>query len=365
MVAGTAYLISMTGADKAEHKAVRDSVLSFKKAALGSAGMEVTTPSNSVARSRGEGRVRTIFASAEQDDEDGDGFACPPCTGDEDGDLEFVGTVEGLLGVDAYCLACCTDQIIKLDVVSEKLGAPTDVTVTVKDSDGIPIFGDDDGRGLGGTSLDACVIFRCPEDGNYSVEVGNIAAGGASEAASGYVLRVDVLCNLEVEPNDPGTEGNFNCPEAAADEEADEDGDGTGPVSYEGVGLSGAVSGEFGNGDIDCWTVCLNAGDVLNVAVDSSECDDVLNAVVSDAKLTLDNENGIEVAVDDDTFDLDPGLVYHAEATGPYTLCLEDVGGFSGVYDLSWFIEAASESDSINCPEVADEDVDVDEDSDL
>ena len=366
MVAGTAYLISMTGADKAEQQALKGDLLAFKKALLGSYGLDVDGP-DKVARVRGMGRLRVINALTV-----GEGEGCPPC---ESYVFPFTLAPDE---EDVYCLACCEDQFIKLDVFSERIGAPTDVALEVLNSEDEVIFADDDGRGLSGVSTDSCLIFKCPDTGEYSVRVTNLIDPNTpyTEDESVYRLELDVLCEVEEEPNDPGTPGDLNCEGfGGADEDEDEDGDDGNELDEdedEDEDIGGFVVGEYGGTeeDVDCFTVCLRPGEILFVGIDSAECDDISDDDQVDPILTLEDDQGNPVAFDDDTDDLDPNLTYRAPDLGndydTYTLCLADARLTNpGVYELKWTIMPEIITDDLNCALVGDdEDEDEDEDSD-
>jgi hypothetical protein len=350
MVAGTAYLISMSGADKAERQAFNENILAMKKAMLGSTGLEVTPPDR-VARTRGEGRARTINGTVEKkfdEDEDGDVSACPSLCG-----VTELTTTLGPGDARDYCLQCCEMQVVKLDVYSERLGAPTDVALVVTDDMGATIAVDDDGRGLGGSSTDSCLIFACPADGMYNVNVSNGAAIGTADQAV-VTIASTIVCDYEMEPNDPGTPGSLNACDTGGvvdefgDVSADEDADG---------GVGGEFAGTIGGAgaDIDCWNVCLVPGEVLFVAIDSGECDDTNDGLQGDPIITLEDANGAVVATDDDTSDVDPGLVFRAPDMGnefdAYTVCLAEASPLSNAstYHLVWSIGAATDVGDINC----------------
>lgn len=349
MVAGTAYLISTTGMDKAGHQALRDNVLSEKKSMLGSAGLEVNQP-DQITRGRGQTRGRVELVSQEQ-------TGCAVC-----GTTVVNGTVAPG-EVLAYTLCCCDLQFVKLDLSSEKLGAPTDVALVVKDAAGATLFADDDGRGLGGSSTDSCLIFRCPADGQYSVEVSNLATTAASKEQGGFALTANVLCNTEVEPNEAATPTSLcggTGPVVDEDEDSDVD------EAADGATVVNSVVGEYGGaaGDVDCYAFCLAAGQVLKVNLDSGECDNTLDADQVDPVLTLTDASGAVVASDDDTDDIDPNLVYGGGPAGTYVLCISDARVTNpGVYELNWTIEMLEIDSDINClgPVIpGDEDEDAD-----
>jgi hypothetical protein len=403
MIAGMTYLISMTGTDKAERQALKQDVLDMKKAWLGSTGMEVTKPDR-VARSRGDVRKRSVFNASLWEDE----YSDEDLDEDEDGDFP-----SGLCPCDTwwvsatiapqesrtFCVKCCANQFIKLDLFSERLGAPTDVTLLVTDGNGFDLYADDDGRGFSGVSTDSCLIFECPEDEEYTVTVSNLThpAAGFTAEQSVFSLVTDVLCDVEIEPNGPESPQVLYCPELPGpgngvddeDEDADEVEDGNDPFDFDdevGDGdadeaadedededadgiAGGMVVGTYGGeeGDWDCFDFCLEEGDILFVSLDSAECDDVADMDQVDPVFTLVDEDGNLVAGDDDTEDLDPGLSYRVPEVGIYTLCLYDYREYSpGVYELVWTIEREHSTDDINCtvedpggPYDEDEDFDV------
>lgn len=353
MVAGTAYLISLTGTDKAGQQAIRDNVLSLKKAMLGSTGLEITK-ADQVSRSRSRLAGAKAEKADEATDEGGDGggggTSSPACSV-----RDLRGTVApGTSNV--YTICCDPTQIIKLDAFSERLGAPTDVALTVDDGTSV-LFSHDDGRGLGGTSTDACLIFKCPLTGQYNITLSNLTdpATGFTKAQSGYDLQVSVLCNLEVEPNPPATPQNLNCTSAPfagakADEGADEAADEGGETT---VSNCHVIAGEFGGAaaDIDCFSICLAAGETLTVDIDSGECDNLGDADQVDPVLVLTDAAGNVVAADDDTESVDPNVIYTSDLGGTYELCLSDARLTNpGVYSLSWCIFPASTITSVNCP---------------
>jgi hypothetical protein len=351
MVAGTAYLISKTGSDKAEQAQLREHILALKKAELGSTDK---SQSDRIIRGREQDRARFV---TEQEGE------CPACS--ETVIVDIVGGGE----IDEYSLCCCAGQFVKLDVSSEKIGSPTDVYISLQDMDDVELMCADDGRDLGGASTDACLLFVCPADGQYKVLVENLAAPDIADTdVDAYVLTASVLCDGEVEPNELDTPGNLNC---SGDVVVDEDADMPDEGSDEGAdGPGGRVQGTFVDGDVGCWTVCLNEGDIFQALVDSGTCDNTCDGDVVDPIMTvydattLDPINGPPPSSgDDDTFVMDPAVAIQAPATGMYIVCIEERPplGNGGVYDISWTILTVSDTADINC---AEDGVIIDEDAD-
>lgn len=358
MIAGMTYLISMTGTDKTERQALKQNVLDMKKELLGSTGIEVTKPDR-VARSRSGLRTRSVFDTYlgvsngdEFPDDEDDDLLCPCGTWKVSASLAPQET-------RTFCLECCANQFVRIDLFSERLGSPTDVALVVTGQSGNDIFADDDGRGFSGTSTDSCLIFPCLEDEEYFVTVTNLThpASGFTSEQGVFTLVADVLCDVEAESNDPGSPQVLYCPEAVVSDE-DEDDDFHDPLpdtpdpDEEEDLQPHSVVGTYGGdqGDVDCFLFCLEEGDILFVSLDSAECDDIADEDQVDPVFTLEDEDGAIVASDDDTEDLDPGLAYRVSTSGEYTLCLFDAWEFNpGVYELVWSIEKEHATDDINC----------------
>jgi hypothetical protein len=147
----------------------------------------------------------------------------------------------------------------------------------------------------------------------------------------------------------------------------DEDGDGTmGPclfgVTDEDEDEEADVAVTYGtinpNGDIDCYIVCLDIGDVLRIDIDGGECNSFGRVVdasgstlfndteVFDPWIELISPSGLQVAYSDDVQDVDPGFLYTASERGPFVICVHslwDNGAPDYVYRLTCRLLAHNE----------------------
>jgi hypothetical protein len=207
-----------------------------------------------------------------------------------------------------------------------------------------------------------------------------------------YVLYVGLDSRGEAEPNDyfAGDPlvpccGHLNSGAAGLDEdeEMDEAGDGggiAGPCLFDAASTDeddededgdtgGIVHGVINpNGDIDCYILCLNAGDVARIDVDAGECnsfgtvlDASRNVLFSDGSvfdpwIELISPSGRRVAESDDVDDVDPALLYTATERGPYVICVHslwDNGHPDYVYRLSCKLLSHSELEPNDSPGAA------------
>jgi hypothetical protein len=310
-----------------------------------------------------------------------------PEVGGPDGTLKtfrVTGTFSGTDDVDYFCVACNPGEFMTFDVDSEKKGAPTDVVLTVFDLNGNIVATRDDGRGLSGDSLDPCINLACPTGGGkFFVQLKNRGWIGASidplHGDLSYILTVGLDTRGEMEPNDyfAGDELTPCCGHVASatqeqepipsDEDEEGDGEVIGPCGFGGADEDEDEDGDgvavtYGtinpDGDIDCYVICLDIGDVLRIDIDGGECNSFGRIVdaggntlfndteVFDPWIELISPTGLQVAESDDVQDVDPGFLYTASERGPYVICVHslwDNGAPDYVYRLTCTIRANNE----------------------
>ena len=236
--------------------------------------------------------------------------------------VEVVASLDPIGDIDYYSIRLRAGDVLRVDVDGDKEGADIDPVLRafgplpepIGANCGAQLAERDDGNGLLGISLDPCVLFTAPADGLYAIEVSSFLPGVGGPDQS-YILNLTLRSRHETEPNDNPAFPNPLAPRQARPAR--------GAVSTAG----GVIDSP---GDVDCYDAYLRQGEVLNVDLDAFECANFLRLPdVIDPTLTLFDPNLVAVAFDDDTEDLDSGLLFTAEETGTHVLCVED-------FDASW-----------------------------
>lgn len=335
----TAFSAFNGGPDKAASKASKAELLAARKAALGS----TPPPAENVrvlsmTRGRNGGGAASPTAETSEADEAGDEDA-DSCV--SDGQIKVTNTFTSGGDDDWYCLAAvCPGAIVRIDVDSHKLGAPTDTYVEVhEDCTGTPVAARDDGNGFSGVTTDSCVMVTAPASNQIWFRIINLAdiCQDPNGGDCTYQATVTVTSVLETETNDACPGEDLLVTAGAADEVSDEDADGAVCArDADDAIMSGVIDPA---GDVDSFNVCLLAGEVLTVGVEAGKCNNQLDGDLFDPELTLsyfDPAAGscVPVAAADDIDDLDPGLHYTATNSGEYVIAITNESGSGSPDDL-------------------------------
>ncbi len=208
-------------------------------------------------------------------------------------------TVEGILyassgnDVDYYALTVTAGESYYLN--TEKLSGSADLTLTVFDSNGNEIAGNDDNQSF---THDALVIFTAPDNGTVYVRVAD--ASGGSSPFNAYALDVASGPTAEVEPNgDASVSG----------------------TSISGVDFSNAQTVTLGqalsaaidpSGDDDVFAVAMSSGTTLVVDAET------VDSGAPDTMIAVYDESGTQVAFNDDFTGRESRLSYQVPADGIY-----------------------------------------------
>jgi Bacterial pre-peptidase C-terminal domain len=95
------------------------------------------------------------------------------------------GALESLTDVDVFRCDVAAGQTLRAEVMSERLGATLDATLSLYDTQGRPLTSNDDGKGLG---RDPRIEFKVPSAGRYLIAVSSVTEKAG--AAAVYVLTV-------------------------------------------------------------------------------------------------------------------------------------------------------------------------------
>lgn len=268
--------------------------------------------------------------------------------------VEVIGTIDPKGDVDYYAAVLAAGDFIKVDVDSQREGAPIDPIVHIfgpfdpnaPASCGKEIATRDDGNGLAGSSLDPCTFLKIATSGKYFIEVDDLndKRGGADQT---YRMTLTIFANEEqpltfapavrlatLGPQDCGTALSGLIADgigatANATSSSGGGGDLCSPVSADAVGTL-AVPGEK-----DCYALTLVGPQTVNAHVVGKQCANfvlgppALGQAIDPVLTLLDPANAV-VASNDDTDDIDSAVFYTVPATctaaAPcvYNLCVSD-----------------------------------------
>ena len=210
---------------------------------------------------------------------------CAPALYDEDADTD----------VDVYALPVTGGEPYRVNL--ERAAGNFDAALTVYAEDGAVLAENDDNQTF---SNDPLVDFEAPDDGVVYVEVTEVSGAAAANSPFNlYDLDIAPVIGEEEEPNGSA--------EAVSTTIQNVDFDGA-----QSVPLGSALNAALGEDDADIFEVVVAAGETLVADVETEE------SGVPDTLLGIYNEDGEQVAFNDDYNGRESRAIYTSETDGTY-----------------------------------------------